>query len=240
MAEDKGTRLDPNWEPSSTDLAYAVQWGINSEYLLEEFRGYWCAKAGAAARKVSWSLTWQEWCRRKGKRPMPPVEEKKPDLFTRPKGGRTLAEIHRVYGEAWAAITRDTLRTLSDDIDMAASELEEGDRAHFHSLVAAEVQSLSSPLAQAIAQGRERPPFPYDRLDWQALRDRTESQMHSTAGYEGRKNMTWWRERYPERYGRLPKPAPIALQPAREIPPGEVLAFRNPNSSGGFRNPNAA
>jgi len=151
---------------------------------------------------------------------------------------RTLGEIQRVYAEAWYAITQDTLRSLVDDIAAAAAELQESDRAHFRGLVADQVRTLCSPLAQAIAMGRERPPFPYDRLDWEALLRRTESQLHSTDGHEGRRNMTWWRERYPERYGAPPKPAPIDLKPAREWPEaGQVVDFRNPNA--GFGNPNA-
>jgi len=246
MADDRGTRLPLDWEPSSKDLAFCGGYEVDPGRVRDEFKDYWMSQPGARGRKSDWSATWRNWVRKAGKpraNGASRLEEKRPDLFARPSGGRTLAQIHRSFGEAWYAITQDTLRQLADDIDMAAAELEEADRGHFHSLVAAEVQTLASPLAQAIAQGRERASFPYDRLDWQRLRDRTESQLHSTDGYEGRRNMRWWRERDPEKYGAPPKPADLGLKPARELANGptreaEVLAFCNPNADR-FGNPNA-
>src|SRR5215469_1435334 len=220
MSDGKGTRLDPNWEPNSADLAFAGGFEVDSGLERDKFKDHWMAAAGANSRKRDWSAAWREWIRRAGPRRARPIEEKRPDLFNRPKEGRTLAEIHRSFGEAWYAITQDTLRTYADDIDMAAAELAESDRVHFRSLVTAEVQSLCSPLAQAIAQGRSRPSFPYARLDLAALQRRTESQLHSTDGYEGRRNLGWWRERYPGLYGggKAPwTPADLGLQRAREL-----------------------
>lgn len=218
-AHDNGSRLSPNWEPNSAEIAFAVEWGCDWERIRDEFRDYWVSKTRDAT-KLDWSATWRNWVRRAGKKPAQPSPPA--DLLTRPKGGRTLQAIHKSFAEAWHAITNDVLKELADDIDMAAAALEEGDRAHFRCLVAAEVQNLSSALAQAVAQGRERPPFPYSAIDWQRLADRTESQMHSTDGFEGRKNLAWWQRRYPERYGKPAAPEVVDLAPAREL-------WANPN-----------
>lgn len=145
------------------------------------------------------------------------------------KGGRTLAEIHRAYGEAWLAITNEVLKELADDIAAVARTLDEGDRAHFRGLVTSEVQSLCSPLAQAIAAGRERPPFPHGRIDLVALARRTESQLHSTAGYEGRKNISWWERRY--------GPQVAAVETVADRKPAPEMVWSNPNA-GPWTNPN--
>jgi hypothetical protein len=226
MTEAKAYRLPPDWEPNSADLAFAGGFEVDCALERDKFRDHWIA---TGIRRVSWSATWRNWIRKAGKPKAVSEPEKKTDLFT-PRGGRTLAEVHRIYGEAWRAITDDTVRSLSDDIDMAAAELEDGDRAHFRALVASTVQSLCSPLAQAVAHGRERPAFPYEEIDFAKLRARTESQLHSIDGYEGRKNLIWWQRRYPEKYGGPPAPPPIELKPAREIRDPVVTPFRNPNA----------
>jgi hypothetical protein len=61
---ERGSRLAPEWAPSDEDAAYAIRLGLNPIEVLEDFRAHWLSKAGPDARKVSWSLTWQRWCRR--------------------------------------------------------------------------------------------------------------------------------------------------------------------------------
>lgn len=87
--EDRGTRLPPDWEPSSADLAFAGDWGIDTGRVLAEFKDYWAAKPGAAGRKLDWPATWRSWCRRSGRPPMD--NDKKPNLFATPQ--RTPAEV---------------------------------------------------------------------------------------------------------------------------------------------------
>lgn len=60
----RGTRLPEDWEPDEPGRAYASGLGLDVESTSEDFRRYWCAKAGKDARKVSWPLTWQTWCKR--------------------------------------------------------------------------------------------------------------------------------------------------------------------------------
>lgn len=69
-----GTRLPSNWEPSQADLAYAQGQGLPSAVIereAENFRDYWCARAGAGARKVDWAATWRTWIRKVGDKHQP-------------------------------------------------------------------------------------------------------------------------------------------------------------------------
>jgi uncharacterized protein YdaU (DUF1376 family) len=62
----KGTRLKTDWRPSADNYAYAVAQGFTAEQvdrIAEDFRDFWCAKAGKDALKLDWSLTWQRWVR---------------------------------------------------------------------------------------------------------------------------------------------------------------------------------
>jgi hypothetical protein len=64
----RGSRLPRDWKPSSDDQRYASDRGVNHDRIAEDFRGYWCAKAGKDAVKTDWSLTWQNWVRREADR----------------------------------------------------------------------------------------------------------------------------------------------------------------------------
>lgn len=69
-APSRGTRLKADWRPSNENAAYAASQGFTPaqiERIAEDFRDYWCAKAGAGALKTDWSLTWQSWVRRQDK-----------------------------------------------------------------------------------------------------------------------------------------------------------------------------
>src|SRR5579872_2058898 len=60
----RGSLLAADWQPSTTDVAYAVDRGMKLEQIQiegEKFRNYWTAKAGVNAAKRDWSATWRNW-----------------------------------------------------------------------------------------------------------------------------------------------------------------------------------
>jgi hypothetical protein len=61
-------RLSEDWKPSSDEIAYAEQLGLDPVRQELDFREYWLAKGGEGARKTDWRLTWQTWCRRSADR----------------------------------------------------------------------------------------------------------------------------------------------------------------------------
>ena len=61
-------RLPEDWQPSEADQRYATERGLPWQRTAEDFRGYWLALGGEKARKLDWSLTWQNWCRREADR----------------------------------------------------------------------------------------------------------------------------------------------------------------------------
>lgn len=63
-ATGRGSRLPPDWQPSPSEAAFALdrnmpQARLNTE--AEKFRNYWTAKSGAGATKRDWSATWRNW-----------------------------------------------------------------------------------------------------------------------------------------------------------------------------------
>jgi len=60
----RGTRLPRDWVPTPEQLEYARARGVDGKAEAENFRDYWCAKAGQAATKTDWDLTWKTWVRR--------------------------------------------------------------------------------------------------------------------------------------------------------------------------------
>ncbi|WP_086660148.1 DUF1376 domain-containing protein [Acetobacter indonesiensis] len=64
----KGCRLPDGWQPSDEDRAFALKLNLNPTEISEVFRCYWHDQPGAKGRKVSWSGTWQNWCRREAER----------------------------------------------------------------------------------------------------------------------------------------------------------------------------
>lgn len=65
----KATRLPADWVLPTDWLNWALSerpdWTPSyAERVADQFRDYWCAKAGANARKVSWEATWRNWVRR--------------------------------------------------------------------------------------------------------------------------------------------------------------------------------
>lgn len=59
----RGSRLNPNWQPSSDELEFARQLGIDGLSEAERFRDYWTAQAGQKAVKANWTATWRNWIR---------------------------------------------------------------------------------------------------------------------------------------------------------------------------------
>jgi hypothetical protein len=60
----RGTRLPPDWAPSSDLVGYAVAQGLTVERAdleAEKFKNYWSAKSGTGAVKRDWDATWRNW-----------------------------------------------------------------------------------------------------------------------------------------------------------------------------------
>lgn len=58
----RGTRISPDWKPTSADVEFASQHGIANgavSKIADEFRDYWSAASGRNAIKVDWSATWR-------------------------------------------------------------------------------------------------------------------------------------------------------------------------------------
>lgn len=59
----RGTRLPPNWVPSSADVDFAYSEGVLSRTELDkiaaEFRDYWLALPGQRGLKLNWPATWR-------------------------------------------------------------------------------------------------------------------------------------------------------------------------------------
>lgn len=66
-ARARGSRLPEDWMPDGGEIAYAEQYGFTDprsvNWLIENFRLYWHARAGPGAIKVSWRKTWFRWIR---------------------------------------------------------------------------------------------------------------------------------------------------------------------------------
>lgn len=67
----KGSRLSPNWKPSSEDLAYCREKRPDLDPLetAEGFRDFWIAQAGSKGVKADWSATWRTWVRNQRAKP---------------------------------------------------------------------------------------------------------------------------------------------------------------------------
>jgi hypothetical protein len=86
-ASTRGCRLPKDWTPPPEVIARQREEYpfLNLREIFVDFRQYWFAKAGAAAVKLDWSLTWQRWVRREasdfrgrrnGRNAMSTVDEK--------------------------------------------------------------------------------------------------------------------------------------------------------------------
>ena len=63
----RGSRLDPDWTPSATTIAWThreAETGLDITVEWAKFQDYWLARAGAGARKVDWDRTWKNWVRK--------------------------------------------------------------------------------------------------------------------------------------------------------------------------------
>ncbi|WP_073010464.1 helix-turn-helix domain-containing protein [Roseibium suaedae] len=61
----KGTRLSPDWVPSSKNIDDAQAKGMTPDEVrheAEQFRDYWISKPGAGGCKLDWDATWRNWC----------------------------------------------------------------------------------------------------------------------------------------------------------------------------------
>lgn len=63
-----GTRLPPDWWPTSDGVDFAERMGLNVSAIADQFRDYWHGVPGAKGRKADWPATWRNWCRRNAER----------------------------------------------------------------------------------------------------------------------------------------------------------------------------
>ena len=62
--DEEGSRLAPDWVPDADGVAFAENLGLDPIYTAERFRDYWTSIPGPKGRKLKWSGTWRNWCRR--------------------------------------------------------------------------------------------------------------------------------------------------------------------------------
>lgn len=61
----QGSRLPADWQPSETEIRWAVDArpDLETKTEVEKFRDYWHAKTGQGATKRDWAATWRNWIR---------------------------------------------------------------------------------------------------------------------------------------------------------------------------------
>jgi len=64
-----GSRLPSDWKPTTDDRDFASDHGLDPDTTAATFCDYWHAQPGARGRKVDWSATWRNWCRRDSGKP---------------------------------------------------------------------------------------------------------------------------------------------------------------------------
>jgi len=84
----RGTRIDPDWKPSSSEDHFAIQEGLSRSEIDREaarFRDYWKGRAGSGGVKLDWTATWQNWIRstaeKLGRRPLASFGDTSPAGF---------------------------------------------------------------------------------------------------------------------------------------------------------------
>lgn len=82
----RGTRLPADWRPSDDLQAWTSRErpDLDPRRVLEQFRDYWRAVAGAKALKTDWDATWRNWVRNQRREPNAPTNA----LANVPGGGR--------------------------------------------------------------------------------------------------------------------------------------------------------
>lgn len=78
----RGTRIQPDWEPSAEVVGWAASQGFDSAKLdrvLASFRDYWRAAAGSKGVKLDWDATFRNWLRRESADAAPKSNGHNPD-----------------------------------------------------------------------------------------------------------------------------------------------------------------
>ena len=60
----QGNRLPADWKPSTEDIAFATERGLDVADTAAQFRDWWISVAGAKGVKLDWPATWRTWVRR--------------------------------------------------------------------------------------------------------------------------------------------------------------------------------
>jgi len=76
------SRLPDDWQPSDSDIDFAISLDVDYRREADIFRDYWIAQAGAKGRKANWQSTWRNWIRRASER-----------IATQPKQKETAIEM---------------------------------------------------------------------------------------------------------------------------------------------------
>lgn len=62
--EPRGSRISPDWQPTETDIAFALNAGMDHDDVRREsakFRDYWLGADRSKARKSDWAAVWRTW-----------------------------------------------------------------------------------------------------------------------------------------------------------------------------------
>ncbi|BCZ75893.1 hypothetical protein [Acetobacter phage phiAX1] len=75
----RACRLPENWQPSSEQIEFARENGVDPMKTAVVFRDYWIGVPGEKGRKLDWDATWRNWVRRDTSLRSPPPRQTQSD-----------------------------------------------------------------------------------------------------------------------------------------------------------------
>lgn len=87
----RACRLPENWQPSSEQIEFARENGVDPVKTAAVFRDYWLGVPGEKGRKLDWDATWRNWVRRDTSMRSPPPR-------------RTQSDRRAAVNQAWAGV----------------------------------------------------------------------------------------------------------------------------------------
>lgn len=97
----RATSLPSDWQPTSEDINFARQEGMNEQEIDREadrFRDYWLSCGGQRGRKKDWAATWRNWIRKATDDRKRQANGSQP-VQGRPKSGGIVASANRLLSE---------------------------------------------------------------------------------------------------------------------------------------------